>query len=393
MRRIPRAGRGARALSAVAAAALGLLVFAGSASAKPFQTGFADPLFSSDDAGTRATWLDQARNARAKVIRIDVSWRSVAPATEPSNPTDPSAYDWGTIPAAVNDAKARGLKVLLTVSRAPDWAEAPGRPAGVQPGTWKPDAGKFGQFGRALAAQFGGDVRHYQAWNEPNLWTFLNPQYEGRALVAADIYRRMLNAFYAGVHALQRNAIVVSAGTAPYGEPPGGRRTRPLRFWRELLCLKNRRKLKPTKCPEKARLDALAHHPINTSGGPKRSAAHPDDVATPDVKKVVRTLRKAEKRHRVKPRGRHPMWVTEFWWETNPPDKCTGIPVRRQARWIKKALKSFKRQGARVAINFQIRDDPYQQSQCGRATFQAGAFFVDGSRKPAFRSFRRFGRR
>ena len=373
-------------------ALLAVFGFASDAPAKPFQTGFADPLFSSADAGTRATWLDRAHQARAKIARIDVSWRSVAPSVEPADPTDPAAYDWGTIPAAANDAKAHGLKVLLTVSGAPDWAEGPGRPRGVRPGTWRPDASAFGEFGRALAAQFGDNVRHYQAWNEPNLFTTLNPQYKGGRLVAPDIYRRILNSFYDSVHAVQPNAVVVSAGTGPYGDPPGGHRTRPLRFLRELLCLKDRRKLRSAKCPEKAKLDVLAHHPINSSGGPKRSAVHPDDVSTPDVKHVVRTLRKAEKRHRVKPRGRHPVWLTEFWWESKPPDRCTGIPLRRHARWISKALKSFKKQGASVAINYLIRDRPYQPSQCGRGSFQSGVFFVDGERKPAFRSFREFSR-
>ncbi len=90
--------------------------------------------------------------------------------------------------------------------------------------------------------------------------------------------------------------------------------------------------------------------------------------------------------------GRHPVWLTEFWWETKPPDKCTGIPKRTHARWISEALRSFQRQGASVAINFLIRDQSYQQSDCGRTTFQTGAFFANGDRKPAFRSFKRFGR-
>jgi hypothetical protein len=235
-------------------------------------------------------------------------------------------------------------------------------------------------------------VRHYQAWNEPNIYTFLNPQYQGRKLVGSRIYRRLLNAFYAGVHEVQPNAFVVSAGTAPYGEPPGGDRTRPLAFMRDLLCLRDRRKLEPTKCKHKARLDAYAHHPINTSGGPDRSAIHPDDVATPDVKNVVRTLRRAEATKRVRPRGRRPVWLTEFWWESKPPDECTGVPVRRHKRWIAQALRSFREQGASVAINFLIRDQEYTPAGCGRTTLQTGLFFFDGSRKPAFKAFRRFGR-
>jgi Cellulase (glycosyl hydrolase family 5) len=384
--------RAAGALGAATAAVV-VLAFASGAAAAPLQIGFADPLFSSANDNTRALWLDRARKARAKIVRIPVSWRVIAPDVEPADPTDPSAYDWGAIPAGVDDANARGLKVLLTVTSAPDWAEAPGRPAGVHAGTWKPNAEKFGQFGRALAAKFAGDVRHYQAWNEPNIYPFLMPQYEGNRLVAPDIYRRLLNSFYEGVHEVQRNAVVVSGGTAPYGDPPGGRRTRPLLFLRKLLCLRSRTRLKPTKCPEKAKLDALAHHPINTAGGPYQRSRHRDSVTTSDIKYLVRTLRKAERTHRLRPRGHRPVWLTEFWWQTNPPDVCAGIPVRKHARWISRALRAFKRQGASVAINFLIRDEPYLQKSCGGPTFQTGAFFANGKRKPAFRSFRRFARR
>ena len=386
----PAAAR--RALIVVLASFLLVAGVAPQATAQPLRTGFADGLFSSPDAGIRATWLDNARKARADIIRLEVSWRAVAPVVEPADPTDPESYNWGALPAAVADARARGLDVLLTVAKAPNWAEGKGRPAGVIRGTWKPSARKFGQFARALALEFKGQVRHYQAWNEPNIYTFLNPQYEGRRLVGAQIYRRLLNAFYRGVHEVQRNAVVLSAGTAPYGEPPGGDRTRPLAFMRDLLCLKDRRELKPTKCKRKAKLDAYAHHPINTSGGPKRSAIHPDDVATPDVKNVVRTLRRAEATRRVRPRGRRQVWLTEFWWESKPPDTCTGVPVRRHKRWIAEALRSFRRQGASVAINFLIRDQEYTADGCGRTTFQTGIFFSDGSRKPAFKAFRRFGR-
>ena len=356
------------------------------------KTGFADPIFASGDDGTRATWLDNARKARAEIVRIDVSWRAVAPGEEPADPANPASYAWGALPAAVADADSRGLKVLLTVSSAPAWAEGPNRPPNVLPGTWMPAADKFGQFARAVAARFGpAGVRHYQAWNEPNIYTFLNPQYEGKRLVAPTHYRRMLNEFYVGVHEVQPGAVVVSGGTAPYGGARGTDRTRPLAFLRKLLCLKGRKRLKPVGCDPKPKLDALAHHPINTSGGPNRSALHPDDAATPDVKHVVRTLREAERRKRVATGGRHPVWVTEFWWETKPPDTCTGVPAKRQGKWIGEALRSFRRQGAAVAINFLIRDQPYQQSECGRATFQTGAFFADGSRKPAFKAFRRFG--
>jgi len=60
-----------------------------------------------------------------------------------------------------------------------------------------------------------------------------------------------------------------------------------------------------------------------------------DALSTPDVKNVVEVLRKAENANTPATPGRHDVWLTEFWWETSPPDKCTsaqgagGRPSRR----------------------------------------------------------------
>ena len=375
----------------VLAALAGALAFgAPPASAKPMKIGFADNLYRSADADTRQKWLKKSKRAGASIVRLEVFWRAIAPTRPllPSNPNDP-AYKWGTLDAAIADANAKGLDPLLTVSLAPSWAEGANRPGTAPPGTWKPDADAFGEFARALAARYGTQVRYYQAWNEPNIFSFLNPQYENGSLVGSDIYRRLLNSFYDGVHALDASAKVISGGTAPYGEPPGGRRTRPLVFIRDLLCLDAQNE--PTgNCTTKAKFDALSHHPINTSGGPSVSALHPDDASTPDVKHVVEILREAEAAGTPATDGRHQMWLTEFWWETDPPDPCVGIGVNKHAEWIAQALRSFERQGASVAINFLIRDEKYTQSGCGRTTFQSGAFFDNGNKKPAFASFRKY---
>ena len=355
--------------------------------------GFADTLYSSSKENTREKWFDNSRRAGASIARIDAFWRSIAPSKPltPTNPNDP-AYNWGTLDGAVADANAAGLDPLLTVSLAPSWAEGPNRPGSAAPGTWKPDADAYGDFARALATRYGSQVRYYQAWNEPNIFSFLNPQYEGGELVGSDIYRRLLNAFYDNVNAVDGTAKVISAGTAPYGDEPGGRRTRPLTFIRDLLCLNAQNEPSPS-CNTKAKFDALAHHPINTTGGPKVSAAHPDDVSTPDVKNVVKALRKAEQARTPATDGRHDVWLTEFWWETNPPDACTGVPVKTQKHWIGQALRSFERQGASVAINYLIRDQKYNRDTgCGRTTFQTGAFFDNGKKKPSFRAFKTYAR-
>jgi hypothetical protein len=83
---------------------------------------------------------------------------------------------------------------------------------------------------------------------------FLQPQWEGNRLTGPLVYRRMLNAFYRGIKAIDRRNVIVTGGTSRYGDPPGG-----------------------------SRLDALAHHPINTSGGMFRGALHRDDASSADM--------------------------------------------------------------------------------------------------------------
>src|SRR3712207_8107630 len=62
--------------------------------------------------------------------------------------------------------------------------------------------------------------------------------------------RRMLNSFYEGVHAVHADNRVIAPALAPYGDPPGGSRMRPLVFLRELFCLKGRRHPKPKRSEE-----------------------------------------------------------------------------------------------------------------------------------------------
>ena len=354
-RELGTAGR-SRILQTMAAALVALLaalsLSASPASAQRMKIGFADTLFRSADADTRETWLKKSRQAGAKIVRLDVKWWSIAP-TEPLSPTNPNdpAYRWGTLDAAIADANHQKLDPLLTVSLAPPWAEGPGRQAIAPPGTWKPDPGAYGDFARALAARYGSQVRYYAAWNEPNLTVYLMPQWEGTTPVGALIYRRMLNEFYEGIHETDPTATVSTGGTAPYGDDPGVKRTRPLVFIRELLCL-DQNNMPAPECDEKPKFDALDHHPFNSSGGPNLSAAHPDNVSTPDLHNVVDVLRAAEAADTTGTAGPHQVWATEFWWETNPPDPCRGVGLKKHKRWIARALRSFEKQGASVAIHY-----------------------------------------
>ena len=194
---------------------------------------------------------------------------------------------------------------------------------------------------------------------------------------------------------------MISAGMAPYGDPPGGLRTRPLAFLRQLFCLK--KNLKARNCPDKASFDIAGAHPITIGGGPTQHAINRDDAATADFPKIRATLRAAERHHTVKPRGKgRPLWATEIWWETNPPDNGPGaVSLAKQAKFLQQAIVRLFDQGAKVVINFPIVDRPgnvacrVSDSSLGgdpslggcRFDSQAGLFFLDGTAKPSLTAF------
>jgi hypothetical protein len=396
----PRSGAWARLALFALAFACGIAVtqtLPPAASAR-FLKAYADPGFDSSDTPTRQFLFEQSARANANLARINVVWRSITSArpAEPENPSDP-AYQFDRLDQAVLDAAASGHAVVLTVYEAPDWAEGPNRPPGAEypTGTWKPDPEALGQFAQALASRYSGTfsaagltalprVAYFEVWNEPNLSEYITPQSVDGRLYSPGRFREMLNSFAAGVaRSSNPDAKIVTGGTAPYGDPIGGRRTRPLRFWREVFCL-NERLERAGKCGGKADFDILAHHPITFSGGPNRSAIHPDDAAMPDFKNVIKTLRAAERRNTVRG-GKHPAWATEYWWESTPPDP-TGFPVAKQARWVEESLYLLWRQGASAAIWLQLVDNELHEN--GVSGLQGGHFYLDRSEKPSFRAFR-----
>jgi hypothetical protein len=196
----------------------------------------------------------------------------------------------------------------------------------------------------------------------------------------------MLNAFYAGVRSVDASMTVVTSGTAPFGDPqPGGLRIMPVRFWRDVLCLREAGgQLRGTGCKDPAHFDALAHHPYSV-GSPDTAALNPDDVSIPDLGKLTRLLRAAERTGGALPRKHHELWVTEVGYNTSPPNPG-GVPIGEDARWVAQTLELLWRQGVDVVTWNTIVDQPPIPSYA--TTSQAGVYFLNGRPKPAFRAFR-----
>jgi hypothetical protein len=378
----------ARAVLLTLLAALGL---ASPAAARTLPLGFSDPAFAGVPA-SRDAWLGRAAAEGADVVRIGVSWSAVAatappPGTAADDPAN-AAYDWSGVDGAVADARARGLQVMLVVTSAPRWAEGAQRPASAPPGSWLPDPGAFGAFARALALRYAGQVEFFQAWNEPNLSRYLSPQWadtgSGLRPLSPVWYRRMLNAFYTGIKGVDPSAVVLSAGTAPYGDSePGADRLPPVRFTRELLCLTEALRTQPG-CDGPAELDALAHHPYGVRG-PTDRALDAQNAAIPDVERIRRVLDAARRAGTVAPAGRKALWVTELSWDSSPPDP-TGVPVATQARWLAESFYLLWRQRVDGIVWFGVGDQAPDPSF--GATNQSGVFYIDGRPKPSAAAFR-----
>jgi hypothetical protein len=363
-----------------------------------FTTGIADSVYYQPQ--TRSAWLVRTVDSGAQFILLWVSWGTVSPqpppvGTDPSDPANPS-YNWGTLDATVQAATARGLRVVLSITNAPPWAQGPDEPADAMPGTWRPNAAAFGAFAKAVARRYSGGfnpgtgalprVRYFQAWTEPNLPDHLSPQWvrvRGHWVAESPVmYRSLLNSFYTAVKTVQRSDIVITAGTAPYGDPPGGQRMRPALFARNLLCLS--RRLAPVRCPNPAHFDILAHNPYDFAG-PLRRAYWADDVSLPDLWKLTRALSAAERTGRALPHIQHPVWVTEFGWNSWPPTRG-GVPALERAHWIDEAFCELWRQGISTATWYLIVDQSPALSRT--ATWQTGLYYLNGRRKPGFEAFR-----
>ena len=370
--------------------------------ARPLALGFFDPFYMAA-APEVEPWFARTEDAGADIVRIQVGWPAANTAVRPPgfDARDPAApaYDFTRADAAIRAATGHGLAVLASFSGAPRWAEGPDRPASAPRGSWEPDPAAVHDYGVALATRYSGSfpdplqpgrtlprVKAFQVWNEPNLGLYLSPQWRDGTTFAPGHYRRMLRAFYSGVKSVQRDALVVTAGTAPFGDPqPGADRIMPARFVRELLCVdRDGTGLHPAPCPAPARFDVLSHHPYSV-GSPGRAALNADDVSIPDLGKLTRILRAAERFGGALPRQRHRLWVTEVSYDSGPPDP-DGVPIERHARFLQEAFYLLWRQGADTITWFQIRDAPPQPSF--EATSQSGVFFGDGRPKPAARAFR-----
>jgi hypothetical protein len=340
-----------------------------------------------DDAqflyGNPQTSFPILKSLRDQVVRANLNWGGIhgvarrQPADE-MNPDDP-AYNWGVYDRLVFYAAQYNIKVLFTILNTPPWAN------GHKPTNRAPTKAIFLQrFAYAAAKRYSGNhvdgrgilippVRMWMAWNEPNAPAFLSPQWKkvGKKYVpqAAIDYAKICNAVYTGIHSTLIPAEKVACG----GTSPGGNNSpRQARSSISPLVF-----LQAVKTHGLKKFDAWAHHPYyqHPSETPKSPPRARTAVTLGNIGVLIKQLTKEYGAKRV--------WITEYGFQTNPPDKVFGVSYAKQALYLKQAF-AIARKNPRIDLMtwFLLRDEKRIPNG-----WQSGLMTAGGKKKPAFTAF------
>ena len=352
--------------------------------------------------------LDLLDQAGVRTVRLTAGWSVLAPRPRAARPprfdaTDPAGYSaagWERLDRAVRGARERGMAVMIDVAFwAPVWATTGGASARPRVGV---NPARLARFATAVARRYDGDyeppagggalpaVRAFTIWNEPNLPDFLGPQWRDpgtrRLPASPHLYRKMVAAAYPAIKGVQPRSTVLVGGLAAYGRAG----VPPLRFVRELACVDAR--LRPLARPECAGFgrvpgDGFSYHPYSTRTFPNHAerTAAPDDAPLARLGELSRLLDALAAAGRLDPRLRE-LYLTEYGYETNPPDPGAPFEPGRAARMSSWAEALAARVPAvRTVAQFLVRDLPGRagaQREGRLSDWQSGFVFLNGRPKP-----------
>jgi len=339
--------------------AIGAAVVAGAAGAPaPAQAapgvkyGLHDDAWLRDGPGTLEQRLATLKSLGVQLVRYNLRWNVIAP-KRPAVATDDedAAYNWEADDAIVNGLRAHGIGVVLGFVATPRWANG-GRGPNFAPAS----ASSTGGFVTAAALHYSW-VKRWLVWNEPNQRIWLRP-------TQPSIYvARLLKPAYTALHREIPGVQVGGGVTAPRGATGG---VSPVAWIRGMRAAH-------------ARVDAYAHNPYPLN--PKRESplrggcAHCLTITMSTLNRLVREVTRAFG-------ARARIWLTEYGYQTNPPDRLLGVSRTMQARYVAEgALQAYRTPRVDMLIQFLYRDEP----NLGR--FQSGLVQLNGARKPSFPAF------
>jgi hypothetical protein len=289
--------------------------------------------------GTLASRVATLKRLGVDVVRVTLQWDEIE--------TNRDEYNWRWPDRVLRALRGAGLTPIVTLWGTPSWANGEGLPN--EPPRRGAD---FGGFAETIASRYPF-VRDWTIWNEPNQARWLNP-------VSPSAYvTKLLNPAYRAIKSVNPSAKVAGGVTAPRGNMAG---MSPLNF---LLGMRS----------AGAQLDAYAHNPY-----PETPAETPLDgacmrcttVTMASLGKLVTAVGKAFPRARI--------WLTEYGYQTDPPDPF-GVSPTLQARYLAQAAyRAYTLPKVDLLIQYLYRDEP------DLARWQSGLETVTGRAKPSMQA-------
>ncbi len=329
---------------AVLAAIVAVLALPASASASHYiRYGIQDDAWIRFGPGTLEQRLDRLESLGVDLVRMNVAWSDVEQRR--------GTFDWSGYDDAVDGLRARHIEVVLTLYSTPAWANG-GLGTNVAP----QNGSTFAAFARN-AAQHYPFVRRWLIWNEPNQRRWLQPT------TPATYVRRLLNPAYAAIHRVNPRALVGGGVTAPRAATGG---VSPVAWIKGMAAAH-------------ARLDAYAHNPysLNKAETPFTGGCdHCDTITMATLERLIANVDRAfGKGKRV--------WLTEFGYQTNPPDPFLGVSWKKQALFVgEAALRAYLAPRVDMLVHFLVQDEPEL------ARWQSGVLTAVGRAKPAYDAIR-----
>ncbi len=355
-----------------------------------------DALLFRSGAAVRDSTLDEMAALGAGVIKAQLYWNEVSPRVrrKPAgfDSADPASYDWSAYDGLVQAIVARGMRPYLTIgNRAPDWAVRKRTPS-PRDGIYKPSSKEFRLFAQAAGRHFDGTVDGvprvslWAIWNEPNLKSWLAPQRSSKGVpLAPSIYRDLYIAGHRGLAETGHGSDTILLGELmPLGAGSPTKFT-PLDFLREMVCLDRRYRqyrgaaAKARNCRKVGRIatSGIALHPYTSRAG-LRSRPKPGETPINALSRLTHQLDLLARRGKL-PR-RLPVWLTEYGFQTNPPDpyqlSIKKAPAQMdQSEWI-----AFRNRRVRSYSQYTLVDEGLNAGGGFQryARFQMGLRFSDG---------------
>ena len=172
----------------------GVLALAPVGTAGPAQLGMCISLRDTD-AATASREFDLMAAMKVTWVRADFDWSAIE--------TQRGQFDWTYPDRVVNEASARGMKVVALIGYTPPWAHPPGTTSHAPPDR----VSDYANFASAAAARYAPrGVRTWEIWNEPNSSEFWQPRPD------PDGYGQLFRAAAGAIREKDPGATLLTAG-------------------------------------------------------------------------------------------------------------------------------------------------------------------------------------